>query len=150
MADRAGVKVVLTASAVEMSDFYDNPFIAFVGGFTKGPLPLWLVRKALYPPIGYNGEGRVRFAPYGLRKVESILIANGFDESDIAVVHPSDLGSVVGSQTKAIGISTMDPLGMGYVSKTYSSLVGGGEPRIGQGQLDEPFQVLALQITPQA
>jgi radical SAM superfamily enzyme YgiQ (UPF0313 family) len=128
MAERSGVKVVLTASAVEMSDFYDNPFVAFVGGFTKGPLPLWLVRKVLYPPIGHNGDGRVRYAPYGLRKVEAILLANGFDESEIAVAHPSDLDDFVGPQTKVVGISTMDPLGMGYVSKTYSSLVGGGEP----------------------
>jgi len=128
MAERSGVKVVLTASAVEMSDFYDNPFVAFVGGFTKGPLPLWLVRKALYPPIGHNDNGHVRYAPYGLRKVEAILLASGFDESEIAVVHPSDLDCFVGPRTKVVGISTMDPLGMGYVSKTYSSLVGGGEP----------------------
>ena len=29
---------------------------------------------------------------------------------------------------KLLGISSMDPTGMGYVSKTYSSIVGGGEP----------------------
>jgi len=29
---------------------------------------------------------------------------------------------------RAVGISSMDPTGMGYVSKTYSSLVGGGQP----------------------
>ncbi len=34
----------------------------------------------------------------------------------------------VGSNTKVVGISSMDPTGMGYVSKTYSSIVGGGEP----------------------
>jgi len=32
-----GRKIVLTASATEMSDFFNNPFIAFVGGFGKGP-----------------------------------------------------------------------------------------------------------------
>lgn len=45
MTENTGVKVVLTASATEMSDFYNSPFIAFVGGFAKGPVPLWLVRK---------------------------------------------------------------------------------------------------------
>jgi len=34
-----GVKIVLTASATEMSDFYDNHFFAFVEGFSKGPIP---------------------------------------------------------------------------------------------------------------
>ncbi|NWG11403.1 B12-binding domain-containing radical SAM protein [Candidatus Bathyarchaeota archaeon] len=128
MTSDSRVKIVLTASATEMSDFYNSPFIAFVAGFAKGPVPLWLVRKKLYPPVERNGDGRAKYAPYGLRKVEALLLENGFDESEVAVVHPFDLDAVVSSNTKAVGISSMDPTGMGYVSKTYSSIVGGGEP----------------------
>jgi len=129
MAAKSGVKIVLTASATEMSDFLNNPFVAFAGGFAKGPIPLWFLRRALYPPAGQNnGSGRARAAPYGLRKVESLLLENGFDESEVAVVHPSNLDSFVGPDTKVVGISSMDPTGMAYVSKTYSSIVGGGEP----------------------
>lgn len=127
MANAEGVKVVLTASATEMSDYYNNPFVAFVAGFAKGPMPLWLLRKTLYPPVEGNRDGRAKFAPYGLRKVESLLLEDGFRESDVAVVHPFDLDAFVGPNTKVVGISSMDPTGMGYVSKTYSSLVGGGE-----------------------
>jgi len=128
MAENSGVKIVLTASATEMSDFYNSPFIAFVGGFAKGPVPLWLVRKKLYPPAGRGNDGRAKYAPYGLRKVEAVLLESGFTESEVAVVHPFDLDRFVGPETKVVGISTMDPTGMGYVSKTYSSIVGGGEP----------------------
>jgi radical SAM superfamily enzyme YgiQ (UPF0313 family) len=128
MAGHSGVKVVLTASATEMSDFYNSQFIAFVGGFAKGPVPLWFLRKKLYPPAGYTSDGRAKFAPYGLRKVEALLLQNGFSESDLAVVHSSNLDKFVGPETKVVGISSMDPTGMGYVSKTYSSIVGGGEP----------------------
>jgi len=110
-----------------MSDFYNSPFIAFVAGFGKGPLPLWLLRRKLYPPAKHNGDGRAKFAPYGLRKVEAILLENGFDSSEVAVIHPFDLNRHVGPDTKVVGISSMDPTGMGYVSKTYSSIVGGGE-----------------------
>ncbi len=124
----AGVKVVLTASATEMSDFYNNPFVAFAGGFSKGPVPLWFLRKMLYPPVERTRDSRARFAPYGLRKVEALLLEDGFRESEVAVVHPQDLDAFVGPSTRVIGISSMDPTGMGYVSKTYSSLVGGGEP----------------------
>jgi radical SAM superfamily enzyme YgiQ (UPF0313 family) len=124
----SGVKVVLTASATEMSDYNNNPFVAFVAGFAKGPVPLWLLRKTLYPPVERNPDGRAKYAPYGLRKVEALLLANGFNESEVAVVHPADLDAFVGPDTKAVGISSMDPTGMAYVSKTYSSLVGGGEP----------------------
>jgi radical SAM superfamily enzyme YgiQ (UPF0313 family) len=128
MSEKQGTKIVLTASATEMSDFLNNPFIAFVGGFAKGPVPLWFLRRALYPPAERYPDGRAKYAPYGLRKVEALLLKNGFKESDMAVVHPLDLNDFIGPNTKAVGISSMDPTGMGYVSKTYSSIIGGGEP----------------------
>jgi radical SAM superfamily enzyme YgiQ (UPF0313 family) len=123
-----GRKIVLTASATEMSDFFNNPFIAFAGGFGKGPIPLAYVRKTLYPATERTPDGQAKFAPYGLRKVEAMLLQNGFSQQDIAVVHPDDLQNFIGPETKVLGISSMDPTGMGYVSKTYSSIVGGGEP----------------------
>jgi radical SAM superfamily enzyme YgiQ (UPF0313 family) len=123
-----GKKIVLTASATEMSDFYNNPFIAFVGGFGKGPIPLSYVRKTLYPHRPKRADGQASYVPYGLRKVESILLEGGFSPDDIAVAYPEDLDYFIGPDTKVVGISSMDPTGMGYVSKTYSSIVGGGEP----------------------
>ena len=123
-----GRKIVLTASATEMSDFYNNPFIAFVGGFGKGPIPLAYVRKTLYPHRPKRADGQASYVPYGLRKVESILLEGGFSPDDIAVAYPEDLDLFIGPDTKVVGISSMDPTGMGYVSKTYSSIVGGGEP----------------------
>jgi radical SAM superfamily enzyme YgiQ (UPF0313 family) len=128
MADIQGTKIVLTAPATEMSEFGNSQFIAFVGGFASGPVPKWLIRKYLYPPIDRTADGRAKVAPYGLRKVEAILLQNGFTPEEVAVVHPVDLERFVGSETKVVGISSMDPTGMGYVSKTYSSLVGGGQP----------------------
>jgi len=128
VANNRGYKVILTASATEMSDYYDNPFVAFVAGFGKGPVPFWLLRKALYPPVQHDGDRRAKQAPYGLRKVEALLLENGFSESDVAVIHPADLNDSIGPETKIVGISSMDPTGMAYVSKTYSSLVGFGEP----------------------
>jgi radical SAM superfamily enzyme YgiQ (UPF0313 family) len=128
LATALGTKIVLTASATEMSDFLNNPFIAFVAGFGKGPIPLGFVRKTLYPPVERKVDGRAGFAPYGLRKVEAMLLQSGFSEQDVAVVHPEDLEDFIGPETKVLGISSMDPTGMGYVSKTYSSIIGGGEP----------------------
>ncbi len=128
MPTKSGAKVVLTASATEMSDFFDNPFAAFASGFAKGPVPLWFLRRWLYPPVERDGyDGRAKYAPYGLRKVEALLLESGLTTSDVAVVHPNDLEDFIGPDTKALGISSMDPTGMGYVSKTYSSIIGGGE-----------------------
>jgi len=126
--EQRGSNIVLTASAAEMSDFNKNPFIAFTGGFPTGFLPSFFLKKYWYPPIESDRRGIAKYAPYGLRKIEASLIENGFDDSDVAVVHPNDLDRFVGSKTRVVGISTMDPLGMGFVSSTYSSLLGIEEP----------------------
>ncbi|MCX8177281.1 MAG: B12-binding domain-containing radical SAM protein [Candidatus Bathyarchaeota archaeon] len=128
MTQTSGTKIVLTASATEMSEYGNSQFIAFVAGFARGPVPKWLIRKYLYPPVERTTDGKAKVAPYGLRKVEAMLLQNGFSENEVAVVHPADLAKFIGPNTKAVGISSMDPTGMGYVSKTYSSLIGGGEP----------------------
>jgi len=117
-----GKKIVLTASAVEMSDFRLNPFKAFLGGFPL-VLPPFLLRRLLYPRTPDNEDGTIKFAPYGLRKVEALLM-DEFGEENVATVHPSRLDEFVGPETKVVGISTMDPLGIGFVSRTYTSLLG--------------------------
>jgi radical SAM superfamily enzyme YgiQ (UPF0313 family) len=111
-----------------MSDFANSPFMAFVAGFGKGPIPLGFARRTLYPPVPRTNDRRAKYAPYGLRKVEAMLLKSGFSASDVVVAHPNDLRYFVGPDTRIIGITSMDPTGMGYVSKTYSSVIGGGEP----------------------
>jgi len=74
-------------------------------------------------------NGTSRYAPYGLRKIESILLES-YEEKDVAVVHPSHLGQFVGPNTEAVLISTMDPLGLAYVSMTYNPLIGFGGPSL--------------------
>jgi len=118
-----GIMIVLTASNIEMSDFDLNPFIAFAGGF-----PDILVQKKLYPMLPSNMDGTAKFAPYGLRKVESLLI-DKFGKENVVVVHPNNLHRFIGPKTRIVGISTMDPLGIGFVSRTYTSILGlNGKP----------------------
>jgi radical SAM superfamily enzyme YgiQ (UPF0313 family) len=122
-----GVPIVLTASTIEMSDFNLNPFIAFSGGFPL-ILPKYILRKKLYPNSHFNGDGTAKFAPYGLRKVETLLIKE-FGEKNVVTTHPYNLHEFVGSKTKVVGISTMDPLGIGFVSRTYTGILGlNGKP----------------------
>jgi len=118
-----GVMIVLTASDIEMSDFNLNPFIAFAGGFPKV-----LVQKKLYPDLPFNSDSTAKYAPYGLRKVESLLIEE-FGEENVVTVHPNNLHHFIGPKTKIVAISTMDPLGTGFVSRTYTSILGlNGKP----------------------
>jgi radical SAM superfamily enzyme YgiQ (UPF0313 family) len=118
-----GVLIVLTASAIEMSDFNLNPFVAFSGGFPLRMVPKYVLRKMVYPPVQEHGDKTAKFAPYGLRKVEALLVEE-FGEENVVTVHPRCLNNFVGSQTKVVGISTMDPLGLGFVSRTYTNILG--------------------------
>ena len=123
-----GVPIVLTGSATDMSDFKLSPFRAFTGGFPTAIIPRFLLRKYWYPRVPKNVDGTAKYAPYGMRKIEAVLIRE-FGEQTIAVVHPHNLEKFVGPKTKVIGISSMEPAGTGFVSRTYTSLVGfGGEP----------------------
>ncbi|NIV93854.1 radical SAM protein, partial [candidate division KSB1 bacterium] len=111
-----------------MSDFNLNPFRAFTGGFPTGIVPRILLKKYWYPPVHNNGDGTTKYAPYGMRKIEALLIKE-FGAHNVAIVHPDNLKKVVGPKTKVIGISSMEPAGTGFVSRTYTSFMGfGGEP----------------------
>ena len=120
----AGYPIVLTASRAEISQYGGDPFRAFLCTF-----PEMLSRRALNGYLFENDptDGPVRFAPYGLRKVEAIL-ANEFGDQNVIVSHPDSLSQVIGKNTRLLCISTMDPIGLAYVSTTYNSLIGfGGE-----------------------
>jgi len=93
-----GVMIVLTASDIEMSDFDLNPFIAFAGGFPKV-----LVQKKLYPDLPFNSDNTVKYAPYGLRKVESLLIEE-FGEENVVTAHPNNLHHFIEKKTKIVAI----------------------------------------------
>ncbi len=120
-----GKKIVLTASKAEMAGWDADPFIAFVGGFPARFSPSFLLDGA-FKPDKPNRDHSAPYAPYGLRKVEAALLENGFDDNDVITIHPNQLEKVVGPNTRVVGVSSMDPLGMAYVSLTYTSFAGLG------------------------
>lgn len=124
------MKIVLTAPATEMSEYNGNPAIAFASAFPKPFfLPRGFLLKNLYKPVDNYDELEVKFAPLGLRRIESSLIESGlFREDDVVIAHPDNIEDVVSEDTKVVGVGVKDPLGLGYVSLTYSTLVGFGEP----------------------
>jgi radical SAM superfamily enzyme YgiQ (UPF0313 family) len=120
-----GVLVVLTASRAEANEYDNNPFAAFICTFPK-KLSGYALRKHL-DNLPTNEDGTAKRTIYGLRKVESMLI-DAFGEENVKVVHFKQLHRFIGKKTKVVGISTMDPMGLAYVSTTYNSLIGfGGE-----------------------
>ena len=111
-----------------MSDYEGSHILAFAAGFSKPWfMPRFYLKKTFFKPVPSNSL-EVALAPLGLRKLEADLIKSGFKPEDIVVVHPDDLEAAVGPETKVIGVSSKDPLGLGYVSLTYSSVLDLGEP----------------------
>ncbi|MFH1328482.1 MAG: radical SAM protein [Candidatus Bathyarchaeota archaeon] len=119
-----GYKIVLTAPATEMSDHYKKIFVGFGACISDPPFPRWFVKLLFYPPVSHH-KGRVDYAPYAIRKIEANLLENGFSEDDLIMVHPNHLNKVVGPETKIVGITVMDPLGLGPTSLTFSSFLHG-------------------------
>jgi len=128
MMSKSSPLIVLTSPSTEMSDYNGDYVIPFAAGFSKPWfLPRFYLKKTFFKPVPSNSL-EATIAPLGLRRLEADLVKSGFQLKDIAVVHPDDLKKAVGSNTKIIGISSKDPLGLGYVSLTYSSVLDLGEP----------------------
>lgn len=117
-----GYKIVLTADRTLMSSYNGSMFIGFAACFPR-VLPKWLYTR-LFCPSQNSEHGKVSFAPCGLRRIQASLIESGIPGEDIAVAHPDKLDRVIGPDTKAIGITTSDPLGLGPASSTFCSLLG--------------------------
>jgi radical SAM superfamily enzyme YgiQ (UPF0313 family) len=118
-----GYKIVLTASRAESSIYGYDPFIAFTNTFPhklfpKSSLERWFRERR-------NQDGSAQFMPYGLRKVESILM-DEFGEDNVVSANPGDLDNFVGDDTRLICMTSMDPVGLAYVSTTYNSLISFG------------------------
>ncbi len=124
------MKILLTAPATEMSEYNGNPAIAFGAGFSKPWfIPRLYLIRSFYKPVPRDTGYCVKYAPLGLRRIEASLIDSGLvSKDDVCIVHPDYLEDVIGSDTRVVGISTKDPLGLGYVSTTYSLMLGLGNP----------------------
>ncbi|MEK6851962.1 MAG: radical SAM protein [Candidatus Thermoplasmatota archaeon] len=120
--DPQGVTIVLTAPRGEMSSYSGDPFAAFIAVFPEKVIPRTLLRPEWFGPRDAP-DGSAKFVPYGLRKIEALLLNAGFPPEDVVCCHPDNLERFVGPRTKIVGIASMDPMGLAYVSVTYASII---------------------------
>jgi radical SAM superfamily enzyme YgiQ (UPF0313 family) len=112
-------KAILTTDRTLASSYNDNMFSGF---FTAAPIfmfppfsPPELFVSLVAPSVKIYGGGVMSMAPYGLRKIESVLSSN----LSCSVIHPDLVKKQLNSETKFIGIYTMDPLGDGPATSTW-------------------------------
>jgi radical SAM superfamily enzyme YgiQ (UPF0313 family) len=116
---------VLTCDRTMASSYHGNMFFGFSACLPQGVLPDWFYYPVFCPSGKADENGALRFANYGMRKVESALLANGFARDDVIVAHPDFIGRVVGHETRILSISSNDPLGIGPATSTFTELWGG-------------------------
>ncbi len=123
--EKTGYPIVLSTDRTLASDYNGSEFIGFGATFPK-ILPDFLYSSLFAPPLPHL-DGEMKYGHCGSRKIEAALLNNGFSEEDVIVGHPDHLDKLIGPKTKALGITTHDPLGLGPASTTFSSFVH-GEP----------------------
>lgn len=128
-------KVVLSADRTLMSSYRGISLASFFGcapaldfNRTKDSFWYYILKNQVTPkilfdficnPIGHT-NGVAQYAPYGLRKIESSLIRDGYNPDDVVVAHPDFIDRFIGPETEVVGTYEMDPLGMGPVTMTFT------------------------------
>ncbi|HYD92756.1 MAG TPA: hypothetical protein VEA37_14870, partial [Flavobacterium sp.] len=74
------------------------------------------------PPCAVN-NGRALRAPYPVRKIEAALLQEN-DEEKVAVPHDDYIERFISSDTEVIGVSTMDPFGIGPLTMSFPIFFG--------------------------
>ncbi len=120
-----GATIVLTSDRTLMSNYHNHLFLGFAATIPKGKLPDWIYYNILCPPVEANPDGSAKFAPYGCRKVEAALLSSGFSREEVVVAHPDHIEELVGPDTKIVGFTENDPLGIGPATSTFREIMGG-------------------------
>lgn len=106
-----------------LSREYNNfPLLDFLPCAPSGPVPEFLYNflKGRRTP---DDNGRAVLAPYALRKLESALLSNN-ERKDVVIAHEDFAASFIKEDTKIVGVYTMDPLGLGPLTMSFSILFG--------------------------
>jgi radical SAM superfamily enzyme YgiQ (UPF0313 family) len=120
-----GYKIVLTCDRTMASNYHGNMFFGFSACLPQGTLPDWFYYPVFCPSGKADSEGGLIQANYGTRKIEAVLLANGFRRDEVILAHPDHLAKVVSSETRILAVSSNDPLGIGPATSTFVQLWGG-------------------------
>jgi len=115
-------EVVLTMDRTLASNYHGGMFMGFSACVPRGIIPDWLYFKVFCPSVDYDEEtGEISEAPMGVRRIEAQLRREGYD---VIVAHPDAVEKAIDEDTVAVGVSEIDPLGMGPATTTFTSFSG--------------------------
>ncbi|MEM3671131.1 MAG: radical SAM protein [Thermoprotei archaeon] len=114
-------KYVLVSDSTLIYNYRNFPLLDFLPCAPSDAVPRAVysfLKGSASPPLP---NGQLMFAPYSVRKLEAALLAH-YPEKDVAVPHPDLIEKFIDEDTEVIGVSTMDPLGLGPLTMSYSVL----------------------------
>jgi radical SAM superfamily enzyme YgiQ (UPF0313 family) len=118
-----GKLIVLTAPLTETIDH-----AGFFIQMALASIPQWLefVLDRKYPKwreVECNQDGTARYMPAGVRVLEKSLLRE-FTSDEVVTCFPDDLEKFVGPNTRVVGVSTHNPLGVTFAAGVYTSIYG--------------------------
>ena len=124
--DHDGTEVVLTSDKTLLTTYGNNLYMGLAASLPTNVCPDFLYFSLLCPPVDVSLDGSVALATPSLRTVEAILVnSDVVPRKNLKVVHPDYLEEHVGRSTKILGVSAMDPLGLGPSTTTWSTIFSG-------------------------
>ena len=134
-----GKLIVLTAPLTEAID-HAGYFIQMA----MASIPIWMegVINRKYPKwreVERYEDGSAKYMPAGTRLVEKSLLRQ-YDQDDIVSCFPEDLDKFVGPNTRVIGVSTHNPLGVTFAAGVYTSIFGSSKMPINSHYSRELFE----------
>lgn len=136
-----GKLIVLTAPLTEAID-HAGYFIQMA--LASLPQGMERVINQKYPKwreVERNEDGSARYMPAGVRLVETSLLRE-FAAEDVVCCYPEDLPRFIGPRTRAIGVSTHNPLGVTFAAGVYASIFGSSREPINSHYAKQLFRTL--------
>ncbi len=113
------MRIVLTSDETLTSTFRNIPLLDFLPCAPIERVPK-IVYRLLDTQIPHD-HGKLKFAPYAIRKVEAALLNDGFKRDEVVVAHPRKVEMFIDENTTIVGVNTMDPYGMGPVTMMFTN-----------------------------
>jgi hypothetical protein len=123
IAQPEGTLIVLTAPFSEAVDASN-----FTIQMSMASMPRWMefllnVKFPGWQRVDRNPDGSAACMPAGLRVAERVL-AREFGATNVIACYPEDLPKHVGPRTRAVGVSTHNPLGVTFAAGVFASVFG--------------------------
>ena len=111
-------KIVLVSDTTLSRNYRSVPLLDFLASAPTDQLPgsIYSFLKGPPPPAA---NGRAALAPYAIRKLEASLLKE-YSNQEVVVAQEDHIADFVDDDTEIIGVSTMDPLGLGPLTMSYA------------------------------